>query len=405
MPQIIIIYCGCILYMLYYSRNLGGCFMITRSILPRIHGDLFKGKAIIITGPRQSGKTTLIKLLLEQINEPAIVWNGDEPDIRELLSNCTSTKLKAYIGTHKLVVIDEAQRIPNIGLTLKLITDQIPNVQVIASGSSSFLLAQAINEPLTGRKYEYTLYPLTFSELSSHFGMLEEKRLLEHRLIYGAYPEIVTSQGEEKRLVKLLAESYAYKDIYTLEKIKYPVLLEKILRALALQLGNEVSFNELAQLVHADRSTVERYIQLLEQSFILFKLPAYNKNIRNEIKQSRKIYFYDLGIRNALLGNFSPLALRNDTGALWENYIVVERLKLLRYSESSAQSYFWRTTQQQEIDYIEETNNSLAAYECKWNPTKKVRFPSTFTSHYMPTKTAIITPGTYEDFLSLPMQS
>ena len=374
--------------------------MINRSILANIQSDLFKGKAIIITGPRQSGKTTLISMLLEQTSETAIMWNGDEPDIRELLSNCTSTKLKTYIGTHKLVIIDEAQRIPNIELTLKLITDQLPGIQVIASGSSSFLLAQAVNEPLTGRKFEYTLYPLAFSELSSHFGLLEEKRLLEHRLIYGSYPEIVTSQGEEKRLVKLLAESYAYKDIYTLEKIKYPALLEKILRALALQLGNEVSFNELAQLVHADRSTVERYIQLLEQSYILFKLPAFNKNIRNEIKQGRKIYFYDLGIRNALLGNFSPLASRSDCGALWENYVVAERLKLLRYTESDAQSFFWRTTQQQEIDYIEETNSSLSAYECKWNPMKKVRFPSTFTSHYVPAHTDVITPKNYEGFLS-----
>ena len=374
--------------------------LIIRKLEQRIEERLFKGKVIILLGPRQAGKTTLIENLLLNSKELVLTLNGDEPDVRELLTNCTSTRLRTIIGANKLLFIDEAQRIPDIGLTLKLVVDQIQDVQVIATGSSAFELNAHTAEPLTGRKFEFTLYPLSCSELVHHHSLLEEKRLLEHRLIYGSYPEIITTPGHEQELIKLLAGSYLYKDLLTLEQINKPVLLEKILRALSLQLGSEVSYQEIGQLVGATSQTVEKYIDLLEKAFVLFRLPALNRNVRNEIKKGKKIYFYDNGIRNAIIGNFTPLASRTDTGALWENYLISERIKVLNNNDNMADIYFWRTTQQQEIDYIEERQQQLYAYEFKWNIKKgSSRFPKTFLRNYDNATTKVITPVNYEEFL------
>ncbi len=375
--------------------------IICRSIEGRIQARLFEGKAIILLGPRQAGKTTLIESILHRRNEKTLTFNADEPDVRELLNNCTSTRLRSLIGENQLFFIDEAQRVPDIGLTLKLITDQIPEVQVIATGSSAFELNARTAEPLTGRKFEFMLYPLSFEELARQEGLLEEKRLLEHRMIYGLYPEIVVSPGREQELVRLLAESYLYKDLLTLEQINKPVLLEKILRALALQVGSEVSYHEIGQLVGANSQTVERYIDLLEKAYVLFRLPALSRNVRNEIKKGKKVYFLDNGIRNAVLGNFTPLAGRTDVGALWENYLLSERLKFLNNQDIQANKYFWRTTQQQEIDYIEEVGQKLYAYEFKWNRKKgRVRFPKTFLRNYPDVQTTtVITPENHETFL------
>jgi predicted AAA+ superfamily ATPase len=373
--------------------------MINRGVLVAIQERLFKGKAILLFGPRQSGKSTLVELLLKAQDKSWLYLNGDEADVRDLLQNTTSTKLKTLVGSHKIVFIDEAQRIPGIGLTLKLFTDQLKDVQVIATGSSAFELSNRVNEPLTGRKFEFTLYPLSFTEMVQHHGLLTEKRLLEHRLIYGYYPEIVTQTGQEKELLKLLTESYLYKDLLMLEQVKKPILLEKILKALALQIGNEVNYNELAQLVGADKGTVEKYIDLLEKAYVLFRLPALNRNVRNEIKKGKKIYFVDCGIRNAILNNFSPINSRQDVGALWENYIIAERIKYTRYNHLDSHHYFWRTTQQQEIDLIEETNNTLEAFEFKWKDINHYRFPSTFTNNYPDTKTYTISPENMEEFI------
>jgi predicted AAA+ superfamily ATPase len=376
-------------------------YNIIRSLGSLIQSRLFEGKAIILLGPRQAGKTTLIKSILHQRKEKVLELNADEPDVRQLLDKCTSTRLRALIGENRLLFVDEAQRVPDIGLTLKLVTDQIPEVQVIATGSSAFELNARTAESLTGRKFEFMLYPFSFVELVQHYSLLEEKRLLEHRLVYGSYPEIVTSEGREKELLKLLAGSYLYKDLLTLEQIKKPVLLEKILRALALQLGSEVSYHEIGQLIGADYQTVERYIDLLEKAFVLFRLPALSRNVRNEIKKGKKIYFYDNGIRNAVIGNFTPLGGRTDTGSLWENYLMSERLKLLNNLGIDADRYFWRTTQQQEIDYIEERKQQLYAYEFKWSTKKGAkRFPKTFLRNYEDVVTKIITPENYEEFLN-----
>lgn len=371
--------------------------MIPRILQATLQKRLFKGKAILLFGPRQCGKSTLIETMLGNMDHHYL--NGDEADVREMLSNTTSTKLKAIVGNKKIVFIDEAQRIPNIGLTLKLFTDQLKEVQVIATGSSAFELSSQVNEPLTGRKYEYMLFPLSFGEMVHHHGLLTEKRLIEHRLLYGYYPEIVTKQGEEKELLKLLAESYLYKDLLILEQIKRPVLLEKLLRALALQVGNEVNYHELAQTIGTDGKTVDRYIDLLEKAFVIFRLPALNRNVRNEIKKGKKIYFHDCGIRNAVINNFKPLQNRTDVGALWENFVIAERMKLLRYQGVNAKQYFWRTTQQQEIDLIEEVGSDMTAYEIKWNPRERVRFSQTFIENYSVAKTATISTGNLEEFL------
>lgn len=374
--------------------------LIHRNLFSRILSRMFTGRAIVLLGPRQAGKTTLIKTILKYQEKKFIELNGDEPDIRVLLDSPTSGKLKGIIGNNEIVFIDEAQRISNIGLTLKLIVDQIPAVQVIASGSSSLDLAEGTFEALTGRKYEFSLYPLSWSELAGHSGTLEEQRRLEHRLVYGSYPEIITSPGMEEELLKELAGSYLYKDLLSLEQLRKPVVLERLLSALALQVGGEVSYNELAATVGSDNQTVGRYIDLLEKTFVVFKLPAFSGNLRNEIKKGKKIYFFDNGIRNAILGNYTGLHQRNDTGALWENYLIAERRKLLAYAGSSARSYFWRTSAQQEIDYVEEHGGELFAWEFKWNRKKAgKKLPKTFIDTYSPRSAEIITPDNYPPFL------
>ncbi len=372
---------------------------IQRRLISRIRERLFKGKALLLFGPRQVGKSTLCENILNELNQPWLYLNGDESDIKTELTDTTSTRLKSIFGTHKIVFIDEAQRIPNIGLTLKLITDQLKDVQVIATGSSSFELASQVNEPLTGRKYEFFLYPLSFGEMVDNHGLLTEKRLIEHRMVYGCYPEIVTKTGEEKELLKLLAGSYLYKDLLMLEQVKKPVLIEKLLKALALQLGSEVNYHELSQVVGADKNTVEKYIDLLEKAFVVFKMPAYNRNVRTELKKGKKIYFYDCGIRNAILGNFNGLANRTDTGALWENYFIMERIKYVSNRGIDAKHYFWRTITQLEIDFVEEAEGKMTAIECKWNERAKVSFPVTFKDAYPEADLQVATPGDFERLL------
>jgi len=376
--------------------------MINRDIAPSVNSRLADEKAIILLGPRQVGKSTLLKQLAPAFRQKVIEWSGDDADVRTLLANPTATLLRQYIGAAKTLVIDEAQRIENIGLCIKLIVDQIPGVKVIATGSSAFDLANRINEPLTGRKWEYRLYPFSFGEMVNHHGFMEENRLLNHRLIYGYYPEIVNNPGEEEVRLKQLSSSYLYKDILTWERIQKPDKMERLVQALAFQLGNEVSFNELGQLTGLDNQTTEKYVDLLEKSFIVFRLGSLSRNLRNELKKSRKFYFYDNGLRNAVINQFSPVALRQDIGALWENFVVSERVKYLAYREINCNRYFWRTHAQQEIDYIEERNGQMRAYEFKWNAHTKARFPKTFLDAYPGTEAHILTPETFQKFLLEP---
>jgi len=374
--------------------------MIKRFIEKDFSDSFFKKKVLILYGPRQSGKTTLVKKILEKKNEPHLWLSCDEADVRDMLTETNRTSLKGIIGKHRIIVIDEAQRIKNVGLTLQIAIDFFPEVQIIATGSSSFELANHIQEPLTGRKKQFTLFPVSFGEMVNHDSLIEEKRRIEQRLRFGSYPEIVSSPGEEIELLQDIAESYLYKDILSFEKLRKPELLHNLLRALALQLGSEVKYAELARLLGIDNETVERYVDLLEKAFIVFKLPSFNRNRRNEIKKGRKIYFYDLGMRNYIINNFNPPDMRADTGGLWENWLVMERIKLLRYQRLPTNSYFWRTLSQQEIDYIEERNGVLSAWEFKWAEKRKGRFPPSFLAAYPGTHTSVVNRTNVEDFLS-----
>ncbi len=373
--------------------------MVTRGLESHISSKLTDNKAIIILGPRQAGKSTLLGQLHTKLKPPVVIWNGDETDIRTMLKNPTSTLLKSLLGTAKTIIIDEAQRIENIGLCLKLITDNIKNVKVIASGSSAFELANKINEPLTGRKWEYNLYPLSFGEMVNHTSLLEEKRVLEHRLLYGYYPEVVTGAGNKQELLKQLASSYLYKDILTWERIQKPDKLEKLVQALAFQMAQLISYHELGQFCGLNSETIEKYIHLLEKAFIVYRLPAFSRNLRNELKKSYKIYFYDTGLRNAIINQFNPLALRNDTGQLWENWFITERLKYLNNNSKFASRFFWRTLAQQEVDYVEDSDGKINAFECKWNPNAKGNLSKAFINGYPQATTHIIHPQNAENYL------
>lgn len=356
-------------------------------------------KAIVLTGARQTGKTSLLRRKFPESNAAALWLNGDEPDVQRIFENITTDRLKNYLGTKKVLIFDEAQRITDVGIRLKPVIDSLKGIQIIATGSSSFDLVNRTSEPLTCRKYEYHLYPLTFAELVDDHGLLQEKRLVPQRLVYGSYPEIVTSPGKEKNILHELTDSYLYKDILSLDGIQKPEKLTRLLQAIALQIGSPVSYNELAQICSLDAKTVERYITILEQTYIIFRVTSFSRNARNELKNSRKIYFYDNGIRNSVIANFAPPELRNDTGALWENYLISERRKYLAYSERWVNSWFWRTKTQQEIDLIEEEDGKLRSYEFKWLTHKKAFQPVSFKNAYPGTAFTIVTPDNMEDFL------
>ena len=372
--------------------------MINRELFSLINPKLSNGKAIIVLGPRQTGKTTLLHSLSQ--NKGRLWLNCDDPTVRDMLENANLASLKTLIGPAKLVVVDEAQRVKNIGLTLKLITDEINQCQLIVSGSSSLDLANEINEPLTGRKWEYFLYPISWKELTTHFGYLQSIQQLEQRIIFGMYPEVVTHPGNEKELLTQLAGSYLYKDLLSFRGIRKPELLDKLLKALAFQIGQEVSYNELANTLQVDKKTINDYIYLLEQAFIITRLQPLSRNLRNEISTTRKIYFWDTGIRNAVIGNYASLNSRNDTGALWENFLIAERMKYLHYSSVISNRFFWRTHAQQEIDYVEEHDGKFSAFEFKWKPNPKIRFPKAFTQTYRDAVFQVITPGNFHAFLT-----
>ncbi|MCC5851072.1 MAG: ATP-binding protein [Verrucomicrobia bacterium] len=374
--------------------------MYERSIKNNIQSKLFQGRALIVYGARQTGKTTLAKQILEETTGKTLYMNCDEPDVRLALSGRSSTELKAWVGAARLLVIDEAQRVENIGLTLKLMVDEIPEVQVLATGSSSFTLANRIQEPLTGRKFVFHLHPLSTRELLNEEGRLETQRLMKRRLIFGQYPDVV--RAGERDAVDILREltgSYLYQDILMWKDIRKPELLDRLLRALALQIGNEVSYNELAQTLGVDKNTVSTYLDVLEQAFVVFRLNSFSRNLRTELRKSRKIYFWDNGIRNALLNNLNPVELRNDVCALWENFLVVERIKRQQNERSLFQPYFWRTHQQQEIDYIEDQNGALLAAEFKWKAGQKSRAPKAFQTTYSSAEFLRVDPENWLDFV------
>lgn len=375
--------------------------MVNRTIKNRILSACFQSKVILLIGARQVGKTTLLREVIKEIEVPSVWLNADEEDILTAFETAkTSTQLLQLIGFQtKLVVIDEAQQIKDIGKKLKLIHDTHPEIQIIATGSSAFDLQNNTAEALTGRKITFYLYPISFREIAENSSLLEARRLLETRMIFGSYPEVINNPGKEKEVLIEIAQSYLYKDILRLDSVRKPSHIDKLLKALAFQLGNEVNYHELAQTVgNIDTATVEKYLDLLEKSFVIFKLPAFNRNLRNEIKKGKKYYFYDNGIRNVLISNFVQPDLRLDKGALWENYLVSERLKQNSYTQNFANTYFWRTHDQAEIDYIEEQDGMLNAYEFKWKD-KKVRFPKSFLDAYPQHTTTAVSRENFEEFI------
>lgn len=373
--------------------------MIERKLSKVIKEQLFRGKAIIVVGSRQVGKTTLLGELVRQSDKRILSLNCDEPEVQTMLTDTNVAKLRTIIGNNELVVIDEAQKVNNIGLTLKLIVDNIKDVQVVATGSSAFELRNQLNEPLTGRKFEYQMFPISSGEIIDTYGLLEEKRTLENRLVYGSYPDIIMHPEEARRYLTELTQSYLYKDVLSLDSLRKPQLLDKLLQALAFQVGSEVSTNELARTLQTDSKTIDKYLDLLEKCYVIFRLGGLSRNLRTELKRAKKIYFYDNGVRNAVIQQFAPVALRNDMGALWENFFIAERKKRNHYSGHYCNSYFWRTTLQQEIDLIEESDGAMTAFEMKWNPTKKVLFSKSFTEAYNVKETIVISPDNYLEYL------
>lgn len=372
--------------------------MIKRHIIPIINDSYKRRKIIVILGPRQVGKSTLLDELSNG-KKKMMAINCDNEDERSLITDKTSTELKMLISPYELFFIDEAQRVRDIGLTLKKIGDMKLDTQVIATGSSSLGLSDKVNESATGRLIEYNLYPLSLTELADHTSSLEERRLLETRMIYGTYPEVVTSPEAARQILMNLTNNYLYKDLFSLNGIKKPDVVTNLVKALALQIGSEVSYNELAGLVGVDKATVENYINLLEHCFIIFRINSFSRNLRNEIKKGKKIYFYDNGIRNAILSNFAPLELRNDSGMLWENIMMAERIKHNAYYGNYANLYFWRTHDQKEIDLIEERDGKLSTYEFKWNEKRKAKMPKTFSETYPNSTFEVISRENFWSFL------
>ncbi len=380
--------------------------LIQRQLEQVIRDHMFLGKAIIVLGARQVGKSTLFEQILSSSDlqvspEQILTLNCDDAQARALLEHADNMNdMRQLVGIHKIIYVDEAQRIKGVGIILKLITDHFKDVQLLITGSSSFMLQGKLNEPLTGRKFEYHMYPISTQELMNKGGLLRIRQSFESRLIYGSYPDVVTGLDNPRDILLNLSGSYMYQDLLSMEGVRKPVLLEKLLVALALQVGSEVSYSELAQTVGTDNKTVEKYVDLLEKCYIIFRLNGLSRNLRNELKKSKKIYFYDNGIRNALIQNFNPVNLRQDMGALFENFFISERIKYNHYNGRYANIYFWRTKEQQEIDYIEECDGMMTAFETKWNSNKgRTTFPKSFLEAYDIKETVVITPDNYLDWL------
>lgn len=360
---------------------------------------LFQEKVIILYGPRQVGKTTLVKALLDK-NPGSLYLNCERQPVWELLSTRNPERIKEYLGDIKMVVFDEAQKVPQIGEVLKLLIDTYPEIQYMATGSSSFELANELAEPLTGRNVKFIMYPLSLTELSLQYDRFRLVEMLESLIRFGSYPDIAGRPENQKTvLLDELTSDYLFRDVLRFENIRRPEILVNLLKAVALQIGNEVSLRELSNLLKIAVDTVQRYIYLLEQSFVLFSLPSFSRNLRNEISRGKKYYFFDTGIRNSLLQNFAIPSGRTDIGSLWENFCMIERIKFNQAIDRRVNSYFWRTYQQKEIDLIEESEGKLEAFEFKWSGKGKHKPPSNFLDAYPESTYRLITKENYQEFL------
>jgi predicted AAA+ superfamily ATPase len=375
---------------------------IQRQIQSQIAAVFFKGKTLVLFGPRQVGKTILVKSLLDSHPEKSAYISCDLPEVQKILREPKLEDLRRFVGDRRLLVLDEAQRVEGIGLALKILHEHFPKTQFLVIGSSSFELGRSVKEPLTGRKREFFLYPIALAELASQHDFTALREMLPRLLRFGSYPEAITS-ADPAEIVRAIADDYLFRDILELENFKSVALLRALLEAVALQLGNEVSTNELSRLVGISRETVERYLDLLERSFIVFRLRALSRNSRKEIAKGRKVYFYDLGIRNALLKNFNELHLRSDVGALWENFCVIERMKHNHHTGRMVNPWFWRTYDQKELDFVEESGGAFAGFEFKWG-SGSARGARPFLAAYPGSTVQVIEPANVWDFAGVPVK-
>lgn len=377
--------------------------ILDREIEKLVFNYLIPNKVIVITGARRVGKTYLIKNLLKKVTEPYILLNGESITTLEQLQRRSVENYRNLLQGCKLLVIDEAQKIPEIGSKLKLMIDEIEGLKIIVTGSSAFDIYSVLGEPLTGRKYDFSLFPISEKEYAQKENLFQLHENMRSRIIFGNYPELLQIETEEHKIkyLKELISSYLLKDILAFEKIKNSSVILSLLRLLAFQIGNEASINEIGTQLSVSKNTVARYIDLLEKVFIIFHLDAFSRNKRKEISKSKKYYFRDNGIRNAVISNFNSLELRDDTGRLWENYIISERLKHKEYSGIQSSHYFWRTYNRQEIDYIEEENEKISAYEIKWKEQKS-KIPAFWKTSYPNSNFHQITSSNFLPFVGLP---
>ena len=366
----------------------------------KLDKSLKPNKVLAIFGPRQVGKTTLLKDFLNLTKLKYKLDSGESIRLKEIFESQDFNKILGYAGNYELLAIDEAHKIKDVGLSLKILVDNLPNIKIIVTGSSSFELLGQVGEPLTGRKTTITLYPVSQIELLNHYNKHELKEKLEEYLIYGSYPEVLTTKNieEKKEVLFEISNSYLLKDVLELERVKGAKVLVDLLRLIAFQIGSEVSLNELANNLNIDLKTVARYLDILEKAYVIYNLRGFSRNLRNEINKKSKYYFYDTGIRNAIIANFNSLDLRNDTGMLWENFLFIERIKKQSYKKIYSNNYFWRTWDKKEIDFIEEKNGKLFGFEVKWG-NKKVKEPALWKETYKEAEYKVINRDNYLDFI------
>lgn len=374
--------------------------IIPRQIEPQIRANARPGKVLVISGARRVGKTVLIRQILKKMDQPYLLLNGEDINTQTRLAHRSVENYRQFLGSKKLLVIDEAQRIPEVGLILKLIIDEIRDMQVIVTGSSAFDVYNQTGEPLTGRKQTYYLFPLSESEYEQFETEIEHPDKLKQRLVYGNYPELTAlpDQRDQQDYLNEIVNSYLLKDILLFENIRNSTKVFNLLRLVAYQIGREVSNQELGRQLAISKNTVEKYLDLLSKVFVIHKVGAFSRNLRKEISKSSRWYFYDNGLRNALIANFNPVEIRNDLGMLWENYIVAERIKSQVYRRITVNNYFWRTYDKQEIDWVEERGGKLYGYEFKWS-RQQSKVPPAWTKTYPEAEYKVITPRNYRSWL------